>query len=90
MLLREWVDDMQHGGSSVHPHRHLREADISSVVSEVRGTGTNPGGRGRGSLRDGMRRHLERAAEPELELDLSDEPLLTDELDAIDIEITEP
>jgi len=36
VLLREWVDDMHHGGSSVHPHRHLREKDLSSMISEAR------------------------------------------------------
>ncbi len=111
VLLREWVDDMHHGGSSVHPHRHLREADLSSVISEVRTADTTglpsgavstwdarrtakagPSARGRSSLRDGLRRHLERVTEPELELELSTEPLQPEDGEAIDIEleITEP
>ncbi len=36
ILLREWVEDMAHGGSSAHPHRHLRDADLSSVGSSIR------------------------------------------------------
>jgi hypothetical protein len=36
VLLREWVADMRQGGSSAHPHRHLRESDLSSVPSEAR------------------------------------------------------
>ena len=58
ILLREWVDDMRHGGSSAHPHRHLRESQISSVTAAG-------GRRGRRSLRAGLKRVLERADEPE-------------------------
>jgi len=107
VLLREWVEDLRHGGSSVHPHRQVRESDISSVVSEARTAETRdlpsgavstwdarraaasgPGARGRSSVRDGLRRHLERATE----LELSDDPVNDDDVGIVDIEIeiTEP
>jgi len=107
VLLREWVDDMQHGGSSVHPHRHLQDKHLSSVVSEARiadqdglppgavstwdarrAASSGPGGRGRRSVRDGLRRHLRQQQGPDLEI--SDEPEITDEANGITIEITEP
>ncbi len=102
ILLREWVDDMRHGGSSAHPHRHLRESQISSVPSAAetydadlppgaistwdarRTAAAGSSARGRRSIRAGLRRHLERAA------DLPEDPDPTDEITPIDIEITEP
>jgi hypothetical protein len=36
ILLREWVEDMRDGGSSIHPHRLVRDSDINSVVSDAR------------------------------------------------------
>lgn len=108
ILLREWVADMRDGGSSAHPHRHLRESDLSSVPSEARtmedgelpigaistwdvhraaqAAGSGSGARGRSSLRQGLRRHFDRAAEPTVELE--EQPV--EEIDEIEIEITEP
>jgi hypothetical protein len=105
ILLREWVANMRDGGSSVHPHLHLKESDISTTPSDARtvdddephigaistwdarrAAGAGPAGRGRSSLRQGLRRHLERMDEPLVEL--VDEPQA--EEDEVVIEITEP
>jgi hypothetical protein len=86
VLLREWVDDMHQGGSSAHPHRHLRESDVSSVPSEARTASFGSPARGRGSLRAGLRRHLERAVDAS-PADAAEPPV---ELGEVEIEITEP
>jgi hypothetical protein len=112
VLLREWVEDLRAGGSSIHPHRLVRESDINSAISEARtanleglpsgavstwdarrAAASGPSRRGRGSLRDGLRRHIERAEDPEVALqngEIEIEPTQHPDAVDIEIEITEP